>query len=45
MLSPYAGIRLHQIFVFDNGHHVMLGKHCATISCRVLVRGLATLQV
>ena len=40
-----AWIRLHNIFVFHNGHYVRSGDHSAINSCHVLVGRLATLQV
>lgn len=38
----YAGIRLHDIFVFHDGHHLRLSHHSAVMSCCVLFGRLAT---
>lgn len=43
-LKSHAMIRLHDISVFHNVHHVRLDKHSATNSCHILVRTLTTLQ-
>lgn len=48
--SPYfffhiAGIRLHNVFVFGDGHHVRSNDYSAINSCSVLVRWLARLHV
>lgn len=43
--ESYGRLRLHNIFVLRNGHHVTLSNRCVVNSCHVLVKTLARQQV